>query len=759
MSDHDHVEEAEKKGLCKDPSIKLTEVEPTLNGDLAMVSTDVFPNLGENYTVVEKVGQGGMGTVYQVHDNLLNRTLAVKVLRPELAADQSALKRFDQESRALSELNHPNIVAVFSSGKTDQGAPYVVMDHIGGQNLSTVIKNLGGMDAGRALNIFIEICDALHHAHDKGIIHRDLKPSNIILSKSESGEESPRVVDFGIAKVISKTSGETVTGLTQMGDVFGTPTYMSPEQCQGDKLDARSDIYSLGCVMFETLSGAPPFTESNPFKLMTKHVSEKAPVLTTKGVSSGLAGVVAKCLEKEPEKRYQTVDELMKDLVAVRKGEKPLYARPVVNPNDVTLRTKVLDYFQNLTLKDIMGYVYLIVFSAPFLIVWLGYAPSMPSQIADTAANLTIPTKSGIDVQVKPNVPKPKLGPPQPFPAPKEVAIANPLTETERSQLRAHLYKVDVNRAGTFEPILAMGNRAIPALLDEVKGSDKLLSQAASMSLTRFGDAALPGLIKLFREDTSPAIAIAIEQMGDSGVKAIAPCLHDQDPQVRARAATAIKDATRYKMLTAHLGQQLLWLILEDPDPIVREEAAKTVSRTPIIENVREVLAYAALNDQAPLVRAAAIQSFVSIADRDGDQSKRTLDIMGWVVQHDASDIAKTALLPGSYMSNYGEPFAPYLKVAYQTGSVNVKKSIIAVCRVPSIGEQLLPELVSSLKDNSIDSYAISALENLGPRARPALPALRGYLLSRPAQSERWNKWARDYQASRIENAIKQISK
>lgn len=713
-----------------------------------------FPRFGSNYSVVSVVGQGGMGTVYQVADSNLCKPLAIKVLRPELATDQAALKRFEQESRALSDLNHPNIVAVFASGKTESGAPYLVMDYIAGQNLAAAIRNLGGMDVSRSISIFIEIGDALHYAHDRGIIHRDLKPSNIILGQSENGSESARVVDFGIAKVIGKASGETVTGLTQMGDLFGTPSYMSPEQCQGEKLDARSDIYSFGCVMFETLSGAPPFNEANPFKLMTKHVSEKAPSLTGKGISQGLSDIVAKCLEKKPERRYQNIDELLSDLVAVRQGKNP--------KNASRKRLALPDRPLSVTAKAVR----IAGAFAAMLIVGTAVIQIIRSPITDSLSAVTGSVKGPVEaiaVFPKPNATKPLVQRPPKQPAPKLLPPKEePLSEVERGNLRNLLYDVAPTsaRASTIEPVLQMGKRAIPTLLEFSTSVDTEIAKRSSIVLGGFGTPALPGMIQVFKADTGRYIDEAIRQMGSRGAVALQPLLSDPDPQVRARAANTISQISRTATLPTQLSRELLWLALEEEDAQIREAATKSLGRS-TAENTRGALSYLALNDPSALVRTAACDALVEFANREADHSSQTIETIGWIIQQDDSDLVKIAAFRGNYMRNNSPVLAPYLRVAFRNGSKEVRKSILSLCHHEKTAEALLPELVEAAKDKDTRYSALFMLGKLGGKARAALPALNGILAATPSHNfvGRTGRPYENYEHKHLKETIDQISK
>ncbi len=282
-------------------------------------------NLPDYFEALSRLGEGGMGTVYKVRDKRLDKTFAVKVLHPTLVEDNNSLKRFEQEAQAASNLTHVNMCAVYAYGVGQAGAPYIVMDYLDGSDLGDVIANEGSLAVPRAVDIFVQVGDAIEHAHMKGVLHRDIKPSNIILEVKDDGTELAKLVDFGIAKVLP-SENKTTQGLTQTGEIFGSPLYMSPEQCMGNKLDARSDIYEFGCVMYEALSGKPPFSGGNPIKTILKHINEDAPsfkdVCQDKEIPTDLEYICMRCLERDPANRYQSMRELLNDLLAFRDQRK-----------------------------------------------------------------------------------------------------------------------------------------------------------------------------------------------------------------------------------------------------------------------------------------------------------------------------------------------------------------------------------------------------------------------------------------------------
>jgi len=276
------------------------------------------------YKILEVLGRGGMSVVYKAQDLLLHRTVCVKMLLASYATVSNNYLRLQQEARAASKLKHSNIVQVYEFTVTEDQIPYLIMDFVDGISLEQLLNRDGPMSEARALRAFVQIADALSHAHVNGVVHRDLKPSNIII---ENGPDLvPKIVDFGIAKIFAEASAAP-TNLTQSGEIFGSPLYMSPEQCNSAQVDFRADMYSFGCVLFEALTGSPPFDADNAIKLAFKHINERPPALedvAKKTFSPLLEGVVAKLLKKQPEQRYATMAELCEDLHRLNVGVKPI---------------------------------------------------------------------------------------------------------------------------------------------------------------------------------------------------------------------------------------------------------------------------------------------------------------------------------------------------------------------------------------------------------------------------------------------------
>jgi beta-lactam-binding protein with PASTA domain len=290
-------------------------------------------HLSDRYELGEILGFGGMSEVHLARDLRLHRDVAVKVLRADLARDPSFYLRFRREAQNAAALNHPAIVAVYDTGEAQTAAgplPYIVMEYVDGVTLRDIIHNDGPMPPRRALEVIADACQALNFSHQHGIIHRDVKPANIMISNAGA----VKVMDFGIARALAD-GGNSVT---QTAAVIGTAQYLSPEQARGEQVDARSDVYSLGCVLYELLTGEPPFVGDSPVAVAYQHVREDPlpPSHKHAGISAELDAVVLKALAKNPDNRYQSAAEMRADLVRVHSGEKP-EAPKVLTPAERTL--------------------------------------------------------------------------------------------------------------------------------------------------------------------------------------------------------------------------------------------------------------------------------------------------------------------------------------------------------------------------------------------------------------------------------------
>ncbi|NUS43343.1 MAG: Stk1 family PASTA domain-containing Ser/Thr kinase [Mycobacteriaceae bacterium] len=276
--------------------------------------------LSSRYELGEILGFGGMSEVHLARDMRLSRDVAIKVLRADLARDPTFYLRFKREAQNAAALNHPAIVAVYDTGEaeTDGGPlPYIVMEYVDGETLRDLVRSRGPLPPRRAMEIIADVCAALDFSHKNGIVHRDMKPANIMINRSGA----VKVMDFGIARAISDSSSP----MTQTAAVIGTAQYLSPEQARGEQVDARSDVYSVGCVLFEILTGEPPFTGDSPVSVAYQHVREepRRPSTVYDGVPRELDAVILKAMSKNPANRYQSAADMRTDLVRVLGGQKP----------------------------------------------------------------------------------------------------------------------------------------------------------------------------------------------------------------------------------------------------------------------------------------------------------------------------------------------------------------------------------------------------------------------------------------------------
>lgn len=271
--------------------------------------------IGDRYQIDKVLGKGGMGMVYKGRHIYMNRMVAIKILHPDQAQDESVVSRFHKEARSLCQFSHPNLVSVFDFGMMSTGEPYMVMDYCDGQSLDQILRIERRLTTSRALNLFIQACRALDAVHSQGIVHRDIKPSNLLVSEGDI----LRVVDFGLAKNIGGL--EKLIKLTCTGEVVGSPSYMSPEQCTGQDLDHRSDIYSLGIAMYEALTGQLPYEADSFYEILNKHIRgnpSRMPFVEN-NIPNNLEEIVFRCLDKEPEARFQSARELLGALEGVNK--------------------------------------------------------------------------------------------------------------------------------------------------------------------------------------------------------------------------------------------------------------------------------------------------------------------------------------------------------------------------------------------------------------------------------------------------------
>jgi len=294
--------------------------------------------LSERYRIVRHLARGGMAEVYLAHDQLLDRPVAVKVLFPELAHDANFVERFRREARAAAGLNHHNIVSVYDFGE-GEGSYFIVMEYVDGETLRDIIRSEGPLELSRIVEVGAEVAAALAIAHANGIVHRDVKPGNVLISSAgpATGATEPaaarpsevKVADFGIAR-----AGDPRESLTQTGAVMGTATYLSPEQAQGGEIDLRTDVYSLGVVLYEMATGRPPFAGASPVAIAYQHLNEtpQAPSVQNPALPPGFDAIVLQALAKDPAQRQGSALELRAQLLALGMGPPELESTMIDAP-------------------------------------------------------------------------------------------------------------------------------------------------------------------------------------------------------------------------------------------------------------------------------------------------------------------------------------------------------------------------------------------------------------------------------------------
>ncbi|MBC7999419.1 MAG: serine/threonine protein kinase [Leptolyngbya sp.] len=384
------------------------EDDQPLNSSKRVAEKMLGQIVNEQYQIISAIGYGGMSIVFRAKDLKLDKFVALKMLLPHLMNQNQSMQRFRQEAHSASSISHPNVVAIHNYGETDTGQPFLIMDIVEGRSLAALIKREKRLEADRALNIFVQLASALSHAHQKGIIHRDLKPSNVLLTELDGEKDICKIVDFGIAKLLPH-EGRDAVSLTQTGDVFGSPLYMSPEQCKGERLDHRADIYSMGCLMYESVAGSPPHAGANMLEVLYRHLNEVPK--SFKNLKIGLVvppqleAIIFKCLAKDPALRYQSMQSLQEELKQLLTSRKSsllgrlstkwdlfvLRQRPRKKSEFITLAALAISLVAFLGTGAYVISLYTFADESPIFkqaVEWRGKAVSEPKKIGQSAMSL-----------------------------------------------------------------------------------------------------------------------------------------------------------------------------------------------------------------------------------------------------------------------------------------------------------------------------------------------------------------------------------
>jgi serine/threonine protein kinase/tetratricopeptide (TPR) repeat protein len=327
-----HSENPDTQKFCGECATPLTapDAQPSITKTIETPREELTTGstFAGRYQIIEELGKGGMGKVYRVLDKKLNEEVALKLIKPEIASDKQTLERFKNELKLARKVSQKNVGRMFDMGE-ETGIHYITMEYVSGEDLKSFIRRVGQLPVGKALAIAKQLCEGLSEAHGIGIVHRDLKPSNIMIDK----EGNARIMDFGIAR---SAEGKKITGA---GVMIGTPEYMSPEQVEGKEVDQRSDIYSLGIILYEMLTGRLPFEADTPFAVGVKHKSEipKSPKEFNPQIPDTLSSVILKCLEKDKSERYQNAGEIKSELERLEQ-DLPTIGRVVPTKKPLTSR-------------------------------------------------------------------------------------------------------------------------------------------------------------------------------------------------------------------------------------------------------------------------------------------------------------------------------------------------------------------------------------------------------------------------------------
>jgi serine/threonine protein kinase/tetratricopeptide (TPR) repeat protein len=368
-------ENPETASFCAECGTKLiSSVDNDVTSTMEIPKEELIrgSTLANRYEIIEELGRGGMGRVYRVEDTKLKQEVALKLVKPEIAKDKKTIDRFRNELKTARMIAHKNVCRMFDLGEAE-GAHFITMELVRGEDLKSMIQRIGQLGIGIAVSVAEQVCEGLSEAHRLGVVHRDLKPSNIMIDR----EGNVRIMDFGIARSLESE------GITEVGVMIGTPKYMSPEQVEGKKVDHRSDIYSLGIILYEMVTGRVPFEGDTPFIIGVKHKSEtpRNPQELNSRIPDDLSRLILQCLAKEKESRYQMAEELRQELERIGKGipttERIIPERRALTSKEITVKFTIKKFFIPAASIIALAVIGVILWQVVFREV---ISPSAPSQ-------------------------------------------------------------------------------------------------------------------------------------------------------------------------------------------------------------------------------------------------------------------------------------------------------------------------------------------------------------------------------------------
>jgi serine/threonine protein kinase/Tfp pilus assembly protein PilF len=361
-----------KLEAAKDLSLLQTE---TLRASLWELKTG--STFAGRYQVIEELGKGGMGKVYKVFDTKIKEKIALKLIKPEIASDRETIERFSNELKLARKIRHRNVCGMFDISEAE-GAHFITMEYVGGEDLKSMIRMTGMLGIGTVLSVGKQICDGLMEAHNQGVVHRDLKPTNIMIDKGGN----VKIMDFGIARSLRER------GITGPGVLIGTPEYMSPEQAEAKEVDQRSDIYSLGIILYEMSTGRVPFEGDTALSIAMKHKGEipKNPKQLNPNIPDDLSGVILKCLEKDKSRRYQTAAEVRSELEKIEKGI-PTMERIVPEKKAFTSKEITVTFGLRKALLPALGVLFLAIAS---IVIWKAFPKKEEAPAASAKKSIAV---------------------------------------------------------------------------------------------------------------------------------------------------------------------------------------------------------------------------------------------------------------------------------------------------------------------------------------------------------------------------------